>query len=305
MSKPARRVLVAWTCVAAGLAWGADVSLYASTRASLEITSQVSSEVSSEASSRGSSHSSRGGTRPAAVKQGPDGAGCADHDDCQGWCQQGVCVGAQAQPQCTVDAHCGPGAVCQQGRCAAALQAGQCTQDAQCGPGAMCQSGACVAAPPPPGCQSDAQCGPGVLCRNGLCVLPDTSAPPPQPPAGGPPPPPPVNPPACTSDPQCPGGQVCLNGQCSPPPPPAMLRRGTEHLLRERVAQLQEDLALGHGPVIAALASAQGVSADALGQVLRAHRAELTALVGDARDDAWTGRFLRRVEALSLACPRA
>jgi Cys-rich repeat protein len=273
------RALLVCTCLAAPSAWAWDVCVNVTLRVTFEMTSDVTSDLSSKASSA----SSRGGSHPAQVKQGPDGSACIDHDDCRGWCQGGMCVGSQPSPP--------PGPP-------------GCQVDAQCGETMLCRDGVCVLPAPPPGCQSDAQCGPGVLCRNGLCVLPDA------PPAGNPAPgaPPagsPASPSACTADVQCPAGQVCTNGRCAPPPPPAILRKGIEHLLRDRVAQLQEDLVFGRGPVINALASAQGVSARALGETLRAHRAELSVLVGDGRDEAWTDRFLRRVEALSRACPGA
>ena len=68
--------------------------------------------------------------------------------------------------------------------------------------------------------------------------------------------------------------------------------------LRQSVVELREELALGRGPVIQGLAAAQGVPDRALGPVLRAHRAELVALMGDGSDPAWSARFLARVEAL-------
>ncbi len=239
-----------------------EVSVRVSSQATVDITSEVSSRVTSESSSHGSSSHTPGRRRSsraappggAGTNEGLDGTACVDHDDCTGFCQQGVCAGGL-----------------------------QCLDDGQCAPGTACQQGMC-AAPPDRGCTMDTQCGPGVLCRNGLCVLPE-----PPPATGGPPPPPSAPPPPSTPP---------------PPPPPALLRRGTERLLRERVAQLQEDLAIGQGPVIAALAAAQGVSPAALGRVLRAHRSELAALVA-SEDASWPGRFLSRVEALGRTCPGA
>lgn len=174
------------------------------------------------------------------------------------------------------------------GRCVANLCTSQaptpqCSTDEQCSADLMCSGGYCVLrpAPPAPACASDAECPARQTCSSGRCAYP----------------PPPA---ACTTDAQCPSDQVCTNGTCAAPPPPAILERGTELLLRDRVAQLRQDLVLGEGPVLAVLASSRGVSPRALGRTLRAHRAELDALVGDPKDPDWAARFLRRVDALAV-----
>ena len=104
----------------------------------------------------------------------------------------------------------------------------------------------------------------------------------------------------CVSPDQCPQGQPCVNGQCLPPPSSSLWKRGSQLYLRERTVQLRQDLALGEGPVIAALATMQGVSAAKLGSAMRARRDELMQIVGDGTDPRWTSRFLARLEAL---CP--
>ena len=82
-----------------------------------------------------------------------------------------------------------------------------------------------------------------------------------------------------------------------------LIRRGAELFLRERVVQLREELALGKGPVITALAAARGESAVKLGRTLRAHRAQLVEVISDASGSDWAGEFLRRVDLLSEETP--
>lgn len=103
----------------------------------------------------------------------------------------------------------------------------------------------------------------------------------------------------CVSDSECRSSQTCSNGQCAtiPPAPSSSLRRqGSELYLRERSVELREELALGRGPVINALANMEGVPAQALGRALREHRAELAQLMGDG--PGWSAKFLTRVDAL-------
>ncbi len=125
-----------------------------------------------------------------------------------------------------------------------------------------------------------------------------------------------ANPRACSSERVCVEGQVCVNGECElapPPPPPVLLqreaapeprlaelqRRSTQVYLREHASQLRQDVALGAGPVISTLSSVEQVPAVKLGRVLRAHHAELLALIGDGADEKWPERFLQRVTELS------
>jgi hypothetical protein len=68
--------------------------------------------------------------------------------------------------------------------------------------------------------------------------------------------------------------------------------------LRERAAQLRQDLALGEGPVLTNLALQRRVSSRRLGLILRAHRAELSGLVGEETDTTWPVRFLEKVDQL-------
>ena len=147
-------------------------------------------------------------------------------------------------------------------------------------------------------CANDSECK--GWCREGRCVDHLDLPPVPAPVESGPPVVPPAQ--ACTGDAQCQPGQRCVTGQCAtmPPPPPSssLWRRGSELYLRSRAVQLRQDLALGEGPVIAALAAVQDVPALVLGRTLRAHRAELVALMGDGADPAWATRFLDKVEAL-------
>jgi Cys-rich repeat protein len=164
----------------------------------------------------------------------------------------------------------------------------QCTADDECA--GWCRDGLCADPAPPAAfyCVDDSSCAPGFACRDRQCVeaVPQ-----------------PVPVPACSTDAHCYQGQSCINGQCiNPPPPPppgaSLWRRGSEFFLRDRTVQLRQDLALGEGPVIATLAELHGVSARLLGRAMRAHRAELVALMGDGKDVTWTRRFLLEVEAL-------
>lgn len=168
---------------------------------------------------------------------------------------------------------------CAGGLCTSAPVRPQCATDDECTGELTCRDGFCVLRPPPP-CADDLACPTGKVCTSGRCVAPPA-------------------PPACSTNAQCPADLVCTDGACTPVPPPAILRRGTERLLQERATQLKEDLALGQGPVLAVLAASRGVTPKALGRALRAHRAELDALVGDDRDPAWPARFLERIDALA------
>lgn len=251
-----------------------------------EITFQGLSELTSTSTDATSSERHTEQPPPRVRKQGPDGSACRQHDDCRGWCQSGVCMQPQAA-RCTSNEHCSQGFMCWNGQCVQAQQQPGCTSNAQCAQGFMCWSGQCVQAQQQPGCASNAQCAQGFVCWNSQCVQSQTPAPPPTPAA------------ACTVNEQCGPGFVCLNGACVTPP---TLRRGTELFLRQRVVQLRQELTFGEGPVITALASFHHVSPTELGRTLRSHRAELTTLMGDGSDDAWAGRFLRRVEELELTC---
>ena len=176
-------------------------------------------------------------------------------------------------------------------------QGSQCSTDTDCS--GYCDLGTCVdplpaqpAAPAPrmPACIDDQSCAVGYACREQRCV--ELTGPQPQPPALE----------RCDSDAQCTQGQRCVGGQClSPPPPPpssSLQRRGFELYLRDRAVPLQQDLALGEGPVISLLATELKVSAPRLGRTLRAHRAPLAALVGDASATDWPRRFLGQLDAL-------
>ncbi|MBL8921435.1 MAG: hypothetical protein JNJ54_21425 [Myxococcaceae bacterium] len=281
-------------------------------RISSEITFQGLSELTSTSTDATSSERHAG---PPPLKQGKDGAACRTHDDCRNWCQGGVCANSEPppagchdstqcaaglvcwngqcatpqQPACTSNQECAQGLVCWSGQCAQPQQPA-CTSDAQCAQGSVCWSGQCVqsAQPQPtPTCSSNQHCAPGFVCWGGQCVQSAQPPPPPPPPSSG-----------CSSNAQCAPGFVCVNGACASPP---TLRRGTELFLRQRVVQLRQELSFGEGPVITALASFHHLSAVELGRLLRRHRAELTALMGDG-DDAWAGRFLRRVEELEATC---
>jgi hypothetical protein len=178
-------------------------------------------------------------------------------------------------------------------------QSSDCRTDSDCQVNQYCEQGRCVqpmaSAPVPqtqplPGCSDDSQCAIGYACLNTQCVQRTA----PQLPA--------VNVVRCETYLQCGPGQSCVGGQCmSPPPSPpssSIQRRGTEVYLRERSAQLRQDLALGEGPVISNLALQHQVTPRKLGLIMRAHRAELSGLVGDGADTAWPGRFLEKVDQL-------
>lgn len=283
MPKVARALAVVSTLLAACSARGADFSVRLFSEVTLRGVTEVSSEASSRASSEGSSATSREDAQyvQADGRRGVDGAPCRQHNDCQGWCQDARCVSGQ--------------------------------------PGMPPPPVAATRPPPEPQCREDLNCRAGMVCWYGQCVVPGPAAAPAPPQPTQPHPVQPVQPvqpvplppapagAACTTHQHCGPGQACLGGQCTaaPPPPPAILRRGTELYLRERVVQLRQDLAFGEGPTITALASLHGVSVAALGRSLRAHRAELAALVGDGADVGWADRFLRRVEELERACPGA
>lgn len=177
-------------------------------------------------------------------------------------------------PQCRIDSDCALSQYCEQGRCVRPVASAPAPQ-----------------ARPIPGCADDSQCALGYACFEARCVERA------QPRA------PPVQAPQCTSDEHCMQGQSCVNGTCMSPPPfpppsSSLERRGTELYLRERAAQLREDVALGGGPVLASLALEHKVTVRKLGLILRANRAELRHLVGDRADTTWPARFLDRVEQL-------
>jgi len=120
-------------------------------------------------------------------------------------------------------------------------------------------------------CTLASDCHPAYECSAGRCITrPFVSSPPP--PESEPPPP--------------------------PPPQTSMRRQGSELLVRDRVVELREELALGRGPVISYLARIEGVPPEKLGRALREHRAELLGLIGAADGSAWAGQFLNRVEQL-------
>jgi hypothetical protein len=102
----------------------------------------------------------------------------------------------------------------------------------------------------------------------------------------------------CQRGGECPTPTECREGEHCPVRPPTLLRQGAELVVRDRVVELRQELALGRGPVIATLATTQGLSAAELGRTLREHRVELAALIGDASDAQWPTRFLDRVERL-------
>jgi len=80
---------------------------------------------------------------------------------------------------------------------------------------------------------------------------------------------------------------------------PMMLwRKSTELYLREHASQLKQDVALGDGPVVSALAAMQVLPPARLGKLLRANHTELLALIGDPGDTEWPERFLKRVVVL-------
>ncbi|MBL8953811.1 MAG: hypothetical protein JNK82_23750 [Myxococcaceae bacterium] len=124
----------------------------------------------------------------------------------------------------------------------------------------------------------------------------------------------PAAPRACSSNDVCDDGQRCVNGSCEfppePPPapqqPPMMLERqkATELYLRAHAAQLKQDVALGDGPIVAALSVTEHLPRAALGRVLRANHRELLKLIGDDCDEEWAGTFLRRVTELSRGSRR-
>lgn len=106
---------------------------------------------------------------------------------------------------------------------------------------------------------------------------------------------------ACRDGASCGPGQSCVDGRCAtaPPTPPVSLhRRSTELLLRDRSAQLRQELALGGGPLLATLALGHRASPAALGRLLRAHHRELGPLIAEPTDPLWPARFLDRVDAL-------
>lgn len=100
---------------------------------------------------------------------------------------------------------------------------------------------------------------------------------------------------------KCPPGKLCeLSSRSGAPPPSSIEGQAFERYVGQSAVRLREELALGKGPVINAIARTQGVPAPTLGRTLRAHREELVALMGDGRTDDWAGRFLARVEELGL-----
>ena len=116
---------------------------------------------------------------------------------------------------------------------------------------------------------------------------------------------------AKSADAQCASHRDCADTyQCSAhrcvrrdDPKATQQRDATRLFLEARVVELREELALGRGPVIAGLAAAAEVPAAKLGLAMRAHRAELVALIGDGSDPGWAARFLQQVDALgATAC---
>lgn len=267
---PGSRCVVLALCLGASAAQAWEVSVQILSESSIQ-----GSTATSEASTRAENAERREERREERRRSKPkshgglgavEGSQCSNDDECGGWCRDFRCV--DTQPVVAPVNHC--------------------ETDQGCAPGWICADFRCVV---PPGCADDQACGPGRFCRDRQCFEA-------QPPIV------PMN--ACASDAQCQPGQSCANGQClSPPPPPpssSLFRRGSEVYLRDRAAQLRQDLALGEGPVISTLASVRGVSAAGLGRLLRQHRAELIALMGS--DDGWAGRFLLKLDQLSPAPPQ-
>lgn len=108
---------------------------------------------------------------------------------------------------------------------------------------------------------------------------------------------------ACASSRDCADTYQCSAQQCvrRDDPKSSQRQEATRLFLEARVVELREELALGRGPLIDGLAASAAVPAGALGQTLRAHRAQLVALIGDASDPTWAARFLAQVDALAAA----
>jgi hypothetical protein len=151
---------------------------------------------------------------------------CFSNDDCRtpdnlnGMCDvnTGACVTLSPLLQCTLDSHCGFGAICEGQRC----QTG-CREDGDCPIGDPCINNQCDARPG--ACTTDAFCRAGELCNTttltctphreasllcrscdpadptscgeGFCLI-DSS----------------VMPTPCTSDAQCPSGAQCQGAPC-------------------------------------------------------------------------------------------
>lgn len=105
---------------------------------------------------------------------------------------------------------------------------------------------------------------------------------------------------ACTVDGDCTAGYVCWDRHCrlaqertTLPSPTAQNDEALQLFVRVRAVELREELALGQGPVLAAVA---GPTA---GATLKLHRAELLALMGDGTALDWPGRFVDRARALA------
>lgn len=99
---------------------------------------------------------------------------------------------------------------------------------------------------------------------------------------------------SCHDDGDCADTTRCERQQCVRRGAVAATQRddAARLFLRSRAVALREELALGRGPVLAAVAG------EAAGPALKAHRAELVALIGDGSDPAWPDRFLARAAAL-------
>ena len=107
---------------------------------------------------------------------------------------------------------------------------------------------------------------------------------------------------ACRFDADCHQSYECLANQCvqrsASGVPASQRQQQVELFLRSRAVELREELALGRGPVIDGLAGAQGKPPAALRKVIKAHHAELRAVIGDGSDPAWSARFLSKLDAL-------
>ena len=142
---------------------------------------------------------------------------CTTDEDCpsDNVCISNICMPSPpvpfgpVQPDCVVNADCGPGMFCHGGNCVYPLQpygpSFECQVDADCGSG-TCQSGKCIAPIEPIGpsfeCQVDADCSTGFACKSGQCVAewqPYTPSF------------------ECQVDTDCPNNQKCVDNICGTP----------------------------------------------------------------------------------------
>lgn len=172
-----------------------------------------------------------------------------------------------------------------------AVEGSQCQDDGDCQ--GWCREQRCVdtMSPAPPriipdvpaqACSEAAGCAPGLQCVQGQCMTP-----PPTVPAA------PLQP--CQHSAHCTDGEQCLEGLCVPPS--SLRERGLELQLRARATELREELALGEGPLLTALAAHYEVDARRFGRVARAHRDELVAVMN--ADRAWPRRWVQQLPRLA------